>query len=144
MAKGVNCYPVNRDARRAWMEGQSPTYIPHPQPEVMARPAQPHEIPLGARRMAKVAEANDWNVLITYARGTTLTARGLAGKVVDDLLLRMARPAPGGYATAVASWIDGGFDLAYISLPGEVGHKVSAKDLKAFLSTVAYAVAVAA
>jgi hypothetical protein len=133
MAKGVACYPLNREARRRWHAEQAPAYVPHPEPEVYARDAQPAEVPLGARRIAKTAEANGWNVRITYARGTVLRANGKPGKVVDDILVRMARPTVGGYSCAVATWIDGSYEFAYVGHPGEVGRKVGARDLRAFL-----------
>lgn len=134
MVKGLPI-PADREARRRWQAEQAPKYVPHPQPEVRARDAQPSEIPIGARRIAKVADANGWNCNITYARGTTLTARGLPGKVVDSILVAMARPTVGGYQCAVASWIDGGFDLAYIGNRREIARKVGARELRSFLES---------
>jgi hypothetical protein len=109
-------------------------YVPHPEPEVWARDAQPEEVPAGARRIAKVAEAHGWRVRTTYARGTTLTARGTPGRVVDDILLRMSRPVGDGYAHAVGCWEDGKFDLSYVGAPGETPRRVGARELRAFVA----------
>jgi hypothetical protein len=130
---GAACYPLNRAARRAYDAAQSPPYVPHPLPEVLARDAQPHEVPLGAKRIAKIAEAAGWLTAVTYSRGTTMTARGATGKVADCLVLRAMRPAD--MAHAVASWLDGGFEFAYVGLRGELARKVGARDLRTFIET---------
>lgn len=135
MVNGAACYPLDRQARQRWFADQRGESVSHPQPEIRARDAQPTEVPVGARRLAKVGEAHGWNVAVTYARGTSMTATGRPGKVVDSILLRMARPAPGGYACAVATWVDAKFDFGYAGMPGECGHRVGARELRAFLET---------
>lgn len=130
--KGVS-RPSSLDARRAWRAAQQPAYVPHPEPEVRARQAQPDEIPTGAKRIAKTAGAHGWAVRVWYSRGTTLTARGLPGKVVETVLVGMIRPAD--RSRAVASWLDGAFELAYIGLRGGLAVRVGARALKAAVET---------
>jgi hypothetical protein len=127
-----NCDP-RMQARREWLARQQPVHVQHPLPEVRARQAAPDEIPRGAGTIAKVAERCKWTVKVTYARGTSLTAGGKPGKVVDSVLVRMVRTDGDGYAHAVATWVDGKFDLAYVGRPHELARKVGAKELRVFL-----------
>lgn len=124
-------FPPDREARRAYQEAQATPYVPHPIPEVPARDAQPHEIPIGAKRIIKVALANGWELRVKpqYARGHSLTARGTAGKVVDNVTVACIR----GRAHLIATWVDGAFDFAYVRNPGEAARKASSRELRAFI-----------
>lgn len=75
---------------------------PHPAPEVIARPAAPEEIPSGAARVIKAAEALGWEARPTYARGTAMDRKGHAGALIHSLAVRMA--FPGTRVRAVAVW----------------------------------------
>lgn len=56
--------------------------VPLPPPEVVARPAQPEQIPTGAARLAKSAAKLGWDVQVTYARGPWVLANGKT-KLID-------------------------------------------------------------
>jgi len=71
----------------------------HPAPEIPARPAEPHEIPRGAARLAALGEANGWMVRTTYARGTR---PGRPPRVVD-LLMVIARRSG---TAVITTWYD--------------------------------------
>lgn len=75
---------------------------PHPDPEVPARPAAEDEIPAGARKVRKLAEAAGWLVSPTYARGTAIDRHGKPGALRHSLALRMT--LPGTRHRAVAIW----------------------------------------
>jgi hypothetical protein len=75
---------------------------PHPAPEVPARAAAPGEIPPGAARVIKAAEAAGWEVRPTYARGTDIDRKGHAKGLIHSLAVRMR--LPGARARAVAVW----------------------------------------
>lgn len=75
---------------------------PHPAPEVTARAAAPGEIPPGAARVIKAAEAAGWEVRPTYARGTDIDRHGHAKGLIHSLAVRMR--LPGTRARAVAVW----------------------------------------
>lgn len=80
-----------------------------PPPEVVARLAEPHEIPRGAATVQHVALAAGWTVVATYARGTLATGVRVP-RVIDNLALRMSM----GRCRAVAVWEDGKFTTAYL------------------------------
>ena len=66
------------------------------------RPATPEEIPATARSLAKLAEANGWDVAITYARHHNDKLR--PPRAVDSIAVRMWRE------TRLAGiWHDGKF-----------------------------------
>lgn len=125
VVKGVP-QPPNRAARRAWLAAEAPPHEPHPAPEVPGRLAEANEIPGGAKRLVKAATDRGWRVRVTYSRGTTLTARGGAGKLVDCVVMVGWRPAGGQPPLACrwwASWIDGGFEVAYSPEGRRVGYR---------------------
>lgn len=62
-----------------------------PPPEVPARPANDGELPSSAASMRKLAAAHGWLVEAWYMRGTNMTARWQANRVVEDVVLRMKR-----------------------------------------------------
>jgi hypothetical protein len=128
---GKHCYPLNQDARRRWHDAQAGEIPSHPPPEVVARDAQPHEVPTGAKRMLKAAQGAGWRARAVYARGTSMTARGTPGRVVDSVLVAALR----GSAYLVATWVDGVFDLAYIRAVGEHPRKVGARAARAFIDS---------
>lgn len=141
MERGANCYPINRDARRRADQPADP--VPHPRPEVPATAVglDDDRVPLGARRLAKAAHLAGWRVLARYARGTTLDARGRPGRVVDDLALRLQRGRQG----AVAHWVNGAFDMAYVvtvvsenQVTSPVIRKLGARDLRAVIDAPEY------
>lgn len=101
----------------------------HPEPEVPARLAEPHEVPRGAAIVQRLAEAAGWIVVPTYARGTV--AIGVrTPRVIDSLALRMRRDR----RAVVAVWEDGQFALAYVwgAAPPK---KVSNAELRAHIAT---------
>ena len=63
-------------------EAPTEQHVPIPPPQVVARPAQPDEIPTGAKRLATTARNNGWDVQVTYARGPWVLANGKP-KLVD-------------------------------------------------------------
>lgn len=61
----------------------------HPAPEIPARPAQPEEIPAGARKVLEAAQRWGWSTRCTYARGTDRATDGtpkerVERRAVDD------------------------------------------------------------
>ena len=91
---------MNTFGERQW---EQPALIPHPKPEVPARPARPEEIPSAASKLAELAQQQGWYVEITYARGTSLTANGRPGRVVDSIAVRAVK----NNRRLVATWVDG-------------------------------------
>jgi hypothetical protein len=128
--KGVS-RPSDPAARRDWRNQLAAPYIPHPEPEVRARQAQPSEIPRGAKVITRVAEANGWSVAASYARGTSMHANGKPGRLVESCLLGMTREADKG--RVVATWHDNSFDLSYASRNGETAQRLGARELRAFV-----------
>lgn len=132
---GVACYPLNQEARQAHaaaLAGAAPP--PHPEPEVRVRPAQPDEIPRGARTLENAARKAGWWTSAQYARGTTKYANGKPGKVVDQLTLL----GQTGWAYFVAWWHDGAFDsaVAHVSR-GDGLRRLNARQLRALIDAPA-------
>lgn len=102
----------------------------HPAPEVQCRPATTGEVPRSPKLMMARAEAAGWAVRATYARGTTMTAKGKPGKVVDSIALRfhMANRA------AWAAWHNGLFDSAQVWERGGAPKSVGATELSTWLA----------
>lgn len=80
----------------------APALRAHPAPEVPCRSASDDEIPTGARRVATRARRCGFACEVTYARGTTLTARGTPGVVAESIGVRMRHHDGRG---AVAVWV---------------------------------------
>ncbi len=127
----------------------------HPAPQVAARVARVEQVPAAAARMAEAAAANGWEVSVTFARGTDMTAAGevamrtideivpeqytptgrpkvtkvpVGPRVVDSIAVRCARDD----RVLVAIWHDGRFCTA---LERTIG-KLSSDDAKAALTAV--------
>lgn len=111
--------------RRESDAGDSDELLPHPEPEVPAREAREDEIPGGARQLGKWAAAAGWSVDFRYARGSIRSGKRKF-RVVDSVAVRLAHPATGHQAVAV--WVNGSADAAWIRLaggpwfPSEVSH----------------------
>lgn len=109
----------------------------HPAPEVPALRIDLDDlrVPRGAHMLAQAATRAGWGVVLTYARGTTLTAQGAPGRIVDSLAVRLRL----GGERAVAVWIDGKVSLAYTWLGHVPGYamdvrKITVTELKGLLT----------
>lgn len=69
------------------------------------RPAEPHETPKTARRLATVAEANGWEVAVTWAKHWSEEAR--PPRAVETIAVRMWR----GNVRLAGLWHDGKFKV---------------------------------
>lgn len=115
-----------RTRRADWMTlfdvGQPPRR--HPAPVLSVQPFDPtlYPAPDAALTLAGWAEANDWSVSLTYARGTIQDARGRPGRVVDSLAVRMWRfPDQRAVATYEDGRASGGWLWRTGQLPRDVG-----------------------
>ncbi len=99
----------------------------HPPPVTPCRLATDAEVPTGANNIRKHAEKHDWTVTVTFARGTQL---GRVARVATSVVLRMRR----NNECAVAAWIDGKFDCAYVWTVDSFAQKVTATELRARLA----------
>lgn len=98
------------------------------------REAAESEIGRSPRALRKLAEGAGWAVRVTYARGTTMTAKGKPGKVVDSIAVRMH----GVNRMAWGVWHDGGYDCGQVWERGwATPRSVGAKELSAFVRTLA-------
>lgn len=116
---------------RQWGGGEDNTPAPHPAPEVALRDATEAEIGRSPRAMRKLAQGAGWAVRVTYSRGTTMTAKGKPGKVVDAVAVRMH--AVNRLAWGV--WHNGSYDSGQIWERGfTVPRNVGATELSAFVA----------
>lgn len=96
--------PTAMARRASWMRrfdvGQPPA--PRPAPVLAADLFDPtlYPAPDATMTLAGWAESNGWHVIMTYARGTSMSAKGAPGRVVDSLAIRCWR-FPGQRAVAV-------------------------------------------
>lgn len=88
-------------ARMEWLAAQAPLGASLVGHEVLARTATPEEIPEGARRIGRAAEAAGFDVATTYARD----------EGGDNVMVSMRHPATG--ARVVGVWVGKTFDLGY-------------------------------
>jgi hypothetical protein len=121
-----------------------PTLPPLPAPEEPARVAEAHEVPLGAKRVQRAAEAAGWATLATYARGSMHAGRPPAARLVETVAVRMFHRD--GRRAAVAMWIrdaDAGagagrwvMDLAFRWVAGQrfAPKRLSAEQLRRWLA----------
>lgn len=85
---------------------------------IAKQPAEPDQIPKTAKALARAAEANGWDVEITYARHRNEKAR--PPREIDSIAVRMWRE------TRLAGiWYDGKFESGLAPF-----RKVSALDLR--------------
>lgn len=91
----------NWDGGTAVQTPAPPVVGPHPAPEEPARPAAGGEVPGGARRWVKAAEAAGFQVKIMYSRGHWIDARGRTAGLVHLTTVR-GRHADG--RRFVATW----------------------------------------
>ncbi|GAB3080889.1 hypothetical protein GCM10027053_51680 [Intrasporangium mesophilum] len=107
----------------------------HPPPLVPVRPAQEDEIPRTAKSLIKKAASLGWVTSATYAKGTTLPARGQeVGKVVASVVVRIELVQAGSRATAV--WVDGKFDTAFRWAHWLTNEQVGSRELGKWIDAV--------
>jgi hypothetical protein len=99
--------------------------VTHPAPLVKARPAFDFELPRTAKTLLATAEATGWKARASYAQGTTVTAQGKPGRVVESVVLRLWW----GHHRCVATWHDGKFSSGWAHIPGYNAVRVGARDL---------------
>ncbi len=109
LAPSGHAYPINLEAQLAWHAAQFQAPQPHPAPLVVARSATAQEIARAPRTVASMrslAWKCGWRANVTYAQGTSVTAQGKPGRLVESLALRMryaSKEAPD-FLGAVAVW----------------------------------------
>lgn len=84
----------------------------HPEPIIRARPAEEDEMPRTATSLIKKATAAGWSATASYAKGWTLETPRTESKVASSVVVRLSLPAAA--ARAVAVWVDGKFDTAFV------------------------------
>jgi hypothetical protein len=92
LAPSGSAYPISLEAQLAWHAAQFQAPPPHPAPLVVARSATAQEISRAPRTVASMrslAWKCGWRANVTYAHGTTMTAQGKAGRLVESLALRL-------------------------------------------------------
>jgi hypothetical protein len=99
--------------------------VTHPAPLVRARPAFDVEIPRTCRTLMATAEATGWQAEASYAHGTSITAQGQPGRLVESVVLRLWW----GDHRLVATWHDGKFKSGWAHIPGYNAVRVGARDL---------------
>jgi hypothetical protein len=107
LAPSGHAYPINLEAQLRWHAAQYQAPAPHPAPLVPARGAMPHEITRAPRTVAAMRSLGwkcGWRANVTYAHGTSITAMGKPGRLLESLALRMRYPAERYYLGAVAVW----------------------------------------
>lgn len=88
---------------------------PIPAPEVYSTPIEPPDprLPGGAKQILNLARKHDWRAWATYSRGPrTHASHGTLLGVSDFVVIRMR--LDGDRPGAVASWVDGKFDHAWL------------------------------
>jgi hypothetical protein len=98
-----------------------------PPPEVPCRPAEPAEIPSGARSLMRAA-VEGWTIAATYARGTW-PVRDKPGPIVDSLALRFR----GGIVRGYGLWVDSRFKGGAVMYGGNFPVSVTATRIRALL-----------
>jgi hypothetical protein len=98
-----------------------------PAPEVQCRPAEPAEVPLGARSLIRVA-VDGWTVSVTYSRGTW-PVRDKPGPIVDSLALRFR----GGIVRGYGLWVDSRFKGGGVMHGQKFPVRVTATEIRALL-----------
>lgn len=145
--------PEPDTARRAREKAE---YV-HPEPEVRARPAEPGEVPRGAKAIITPATAAGFELAVTYARGTMppkweddpedtaerepdpetgevpKRRRIWTGTLVETILVRGKRADDRRFA---ATWVDGKSDAAFVFGADRPIERVSATDLKSYLKEI--------
>jgi hypothetical protein len=123
--------PAAMARRASWMSrfDVNDPPAPHPAPVVGAEPFDPtlYPAPDAAMSLAGWAQLNDWCVTMTYARGTSIDARGRPNRVVDSLAVRMWRFPD---QRAVATYMDGRADGGWMWLVGQIPRDVGVAALK--------------
>ena len=106
----------------------------HPEPIVRARPAEPTELPRTAASLVKRAEAQGWTVTATYAQGWTLESTRTVSRIASSIVVRLSFPLAA--ARAVAVWVDGKFDTAFVWAQWSTLEQVGARAVAGWVESV--------